>query len=45
VLSDGSVPVAGSAGDAGTVGTIAEAPVSELWPQVLRGRGHGTDDP
>ena len=45
VLSDGSVPVDGPTGDADVVGTIAETTVAELWPEVLRSRGHGTDDP
>ena len=45
VLSDGSVPVDGPTGDADVVGTIAETTVAELWPEVLRSRGHGTVDP
>ena len=45
VLSDGSVPVNDRAVDAETVGTIADAPLAELWPDVLRRRRHGTGDP
>ena len=45
VLSDGSVPVNVRTSHADIVGTIAETTVAELWPEVLRGRGHGTIDP
>ena len=45
VLSDGSVPVDGHTPDADVVGTIADAPVAELWSKVRRGRNRGTVDP